>query len=178
MKEFELEPGEHVVLEARKHWFLFVIELLPYAILAIIPFALPKLLILVTPLAPYAALFQYQTPIMRALLGIWLLGTWTFAWSAFTQYFLNLWVLTNQRIVDIKQRGYFNREVSSLSLSRVQDVTTDVKGVLTSLLGIGSITVQSAGAVDEFHMYGIPRPEMMRDIILKYVSAGSNNSGV
>jgi hypothetical protein len=52
----------------------------------------------------------------------------------------------------------------------VQDVTTEVSGVLPSLLDIGDITVQSAGAVDEFHMQGIPHPERMRDVILRYVS--------
>ena len=178
MKEFELEPDEHIVRESRKHWFLFLGELLPYAILAVIPFALPNLLTLTPASAPYAALLDYHTPLARAALGVWLLITWTLAWSAFTKYFLNAWVLTNQRIVDIKQRGYFNREVSSLFLSRVQDVTTDVTGVLSSLLGIGNINVQSAGAVDEFVMRGIPRPEQMRDIILKYVSTKPAATGV
>ncbi|MHB8660389.1 MAG: PH domain-containing protein [Minisyncoccota bacterium] len=177
MKEFELEPGEHVVREARKHWLLFLTELLPYAILAVVPFALPKLLAL-APTVHAAASFDYQTPLARAALGVYLLVTWTLAWSAFTRYFLNLWVLTNQRIVDIKQHGYFNREVSSLFLSRVQDVTTDVTGVLPSLLDIGTINVQSAGTVDEFHMRGIPRPEQMRDIILKYVSTKPSNGGI
>ena len=178
MKEFELEPGEHVVREARKHWFLFLGELLPYAILAVIPFALPKLIALAPQLSSYSAFFNYQTPLARAVLGTWLLIAWTMAWSAFTRYFLNAWVLTNQRIVDIKQRSYFSREVSSLFLSRVQDVTTDVRGILPSLLGIGDITVQSAGAVDEFHMHGIPRPEQMRDIILRYVSEKPGTTGV
>lgn len=178
MKEFELEPGEHVVLEARKHWFIFFLQLLPYAILAVFPFALPKLLPFAPPLAPYAAMLDYHTPVMRVALGIWLLTAWTLAWSAFTRYFLNLWVLTNQRIVDIKQRGYFSRQVSSLFLNRVQDVTSDVQGILSSLLGIGKITVQSAGAVDEFHMYGIPRPEQMRDVILKYVSTEKDSPSV
>lgn len=170
MKEFELEPGEHVVQQARKHWFLFAVGLLPFAILFIIPFALPGLLRFAAPLAPYASLLDISNPLMRAALGVWLLMVWTGAWSAFTRYFLNVWVLTNQRIVDVKQCGYFNREVSSVLLNRVQDVTTDVEGVLPSLLGIGDINVQSAGAVDEFHMNGIPRPEQMRDLILKYVS--------
>lgn len=170
MKEFELEPGEHVVLKARKHWFLFLAELLPYAILLAFPFALPKILALVPALSNYTAQFSYETPLTRAMLGVWLLLVWTLAWSAFTRYYLNAWVLTNQRIVDIKQHGYFNREVSSLFLPRVQDVTTDVSGILPSLLGIGDIIVQSAGAVDEFRMRGIPRPEQMRDLILKYVS--------
>ena len=172
MKEFELEPGEHVVQELRKHWFLFVLELLPYAILAILPFALPKILLIAPPLAPYAPILNFHEPLMRTALGVWLLICWTAAWGAFTRYFLNAWILTNQRIVDIKQRGYFNREVSSLLLPRVQDVTTDVYGVLPSLLNIGTIKVQSAGAEVEFCMRGIPRPEQARDIILKYVAEG------
>src|SRR3989344_2427580 len=98
MKEFELEPGEHVVKELRKHWFLFLGELLPFAILIVLPFALPKLLMLATPFAGYAPYFDYQTPFMRAALGVWLLVCWTSAWGAFTRYFLNAWVLTNQRI--------------------------------------------------------------------------------
>lgn len=178
MKEFELEPGEHVVLEARKHWFLFLGELLPYAILAVIPFALPKLLVLAPPVAKYAAFFDYHSILMRAALGVWLLVVWTSAWGAFTQYFLNVWVLTNKRIVDIKQRGYFNREVSSLFLSRVQDVTTTVIGFTSSTLGIGDIKVQTAGEEEEFTMNGIPRPEQMRDIILRHASAEPKNTGV
>ncbi|MHB1769648.1 MAG: PH domain-containing protein [Minisyncoccota bacterium] len=178
MKEFELEPGEHVVKQVRKHWFLFLAELLPFALLAVIPFALPSFLRLAPPLAHDAALFTVQTPLMRAALGIWLLVSWTGAWSAFTRYFLNAWVLTNERIVDIKQRGYFSREVSSVLLNRVQDVTTDVRGVLPSLLNIGDINVQSAGAVDKFHMRGIPRPEQMRDLILKYVSTNPSSTGI
>ena len=173
MKEFELEPGEHVVKQVRKHWLLFLAELLPYAILAVIPFALPKFLVFAPPLAPYATWFDYHLStdaLTRALLGVWLLMTWTVAWGAFTRYFLNAWVLTNKRITTIKQRRFFVREVSSLLLPRIQDVTTNVTGVLSSLLGIGDIKVQSAGADVEFTMRGIPRPEQMRDIILKYVS--------
>lgn len=170
MKEFELEPGEQVVEEARKHWFLFLTELLPFAVLVIIPFAMPHLLVYAPPLAPYADRINYAEPVQRALLGVWLLICWTTAWGVFTRYYLNLWVLTNQRIVNIKQRGFFLREVSSLLLPRVQDVTTDVSGVLPSLLGIGDIKVQTAGEEVDFVMRGIPHPEQMRDIILKYVA--------
>ena len=178
MKEFELEPGEHVVLQVRKHWFLFLGELLPYAIIAVIPFVLPKILPLAPPLAPYANLFDYTTPLMHVALGVWLLVTWTGAWSTFTKYFLNAWILTSQRIVNIKQRRFFSREVSSLFLSRIQDVTTDVTGVIPSLLGIGDIKVQTAGEDVEFIMHGIPHPEEMRDLILKYVPEEPQTTGV
>ncbi len=170
MREFDLEPGEHVVKEARKHWFIFLMTLVPYAVLTVLPFALPNLLRLVGPLAPLAAYLTPKEPLVRVALSIWLLAVWTGAFSAVTRYYLNLWVLTDRRIVDIKQRSYFNREVSSLMLNRVQDVTSDVSGALASFLDIGEIRVQSAGAQDEFVMHGIPRPMQMRDIILKYVA--------
>lgn len=176
MKEFELEPDEHVVLQARKHWLLFVSELLPYAILAVLPFAIPHIIALAPPLAPYAPTIEHHSILGRSILGVYLLIIWTGAWNAFTRYFLNAWVLTNQRIVNIKQRGYFSREVSSLLLPRVQDVTTDVIGVLSSFFSIGDIKVQTAGEDIEFVMHGIPRPEQMRDLILKYVSLKPGNN--
>ncbi|MFZ2500468.1 MAG: PH domain-containing protein [Minisyncoccia bacterium] len=179
MKEFELEPGEHVVLEVRKHWLVFLSELLPFAIMALVPFAIPKFLILAPPLAKYASQFDTTTPLVRVILGVWMLVVWTVAWGTFTKYFLNAWILTNQRITTIKQRNFFFREVSSLLLPRVQDVTTNVSGILSSLLDIGNIKVQSAGSDVEFTMRGIPHPEQMRDIILKYVSTKTDeHSGV
>ncbi len=174
MKEFELEPGEHVVKETRKHWFLFLGELLPFAILVIIPFALPYVLAYAPPLAVYADRINYGEPIQRAILGVWLLISWTSAWGVFTRYFLNVWVLTNRRIVNIKQRSFWNREVSSLLLQRVQDVTTDVSGIIPSLFGFGDIKVQTASEEVDFVMHGIPRPEQMRDIILKYIAEGDS----
>jgi hypothetical protein len=170
--EFELEPGEHVVLALRKHWFIFVAELLPYAIMVVLPFALPRILEFSGIFASYANFFT--TPVGHAAIGIWLLVVWTGAWGAFTKYFLNAWILTNKRIVNIKQRRFFSREVSSLFLSRVQDVTTEVVGVISSLLGIGTIKVQTAAEDVEFIMRGIPRPEVMRDVILRYVTEGEN----
>ena len=177
-KEFELEPGEVILLEARKHWFIFTLELLPYAVLAVLPLALPTFLGLAPPLAPYASLIDYREPVMRAVYGIWLLVTWTGAWGTLTRYYLNVWIITNTRIVEITQHHYFDREVSSVLLNRVQDVTTEVAGVLPSLLHIGNISVQSAGAEDVFHMRGIGNPEVMRDLILKEAGESSKSAGI
>lgn len=178
MKEFDLEPGEFVVREARKHWLLFTIGLIPYALLALLPVVLRPLLSLSPQMAPYADSIDYAQPLVRAALGIWLLAVWTAAWSAFTRYFLNLWVLTNTRIVAITQHAFFHREVSSILLGRVQDVTSNVRGVLSSLIGIGSIKVQSAGAENDFLMPGISEPEEMRELILKHVPEEPQNTGI
>lgn len=178
MPEFELEPGEEVVREARKHWFIFLAELLPYAIMSILPLAATKILLIAPQLATYTSNITLTGPFGRTFYGIWLLVVWTGAWGTFTKYFLNAWVLTNRRIVDIKQRGFFNREVSSLFLNRVQDVTTDVVGLIPSVLSIGDIKVQTAGEDVDFVMHGIPRPEEMRDSILALVSPEKPAGGI
>ena len=181
-REFGLAPGETVLVEARKHWLLFALELLPFAVLALFPLALPALLTLVStvasPLAPYASLVSLGTSGGRIAYALWLLAVWTAAWGSFTRYYLNVWILTNLRIVEITQRHFFDRQVSSTLLNRVQDVTTEVEGILFSLLHIGNIHVQSAGTVDEFHMNGVAHPERLRDLILAKVAEGPKGTGV
>jgi hypothetical protein len=177
-REFDLESGEVVLAEARKHWFVFTLELLPFAILAVLPFAIPRILELAPPLEPYARYLSVGASSGRLALGIWLLAVWTAAWGCFTRYYLHVWIVTDLRIVEVTQHSFFNRAVSSMLLARVQDVTTEVSGVLASMLGIGNIHVQSAGAVDEFHMYGVGDPARLRDLMLAHVSRESKNGAV
>lgn len=170
MKEFELEPGEHIVQEVRKHWFLFLADLLPFAVIAILPLFIPIALRIAPPLQVFADSFNFSTPIARLTLAVWWLFVWSAAFNSFTRYFLNAWILTNQRVVEIKQHGFFDREVSSLFLNRIEDVTTDTTGLVNSILDIGDINVQTAGTVERFTMRGIPHPPLLRDIMLKYAS--------
>jgi hypothetical protein len=169
MNALELNQNEFIVLQARKHWFFFAASLLPYVFLAIIPFTISTILSILPQTAPYADNLSLGNPLMRLFTGMWLILTWTAAFNTYTRYFLSLWILTNERIVAVKQQRYFSREVSSVFLNRVQDVTSSVHGLIPSLLSYGTITVQSAGAHEEFHMPNIPKPDELRDLILKYV---------
>jgi hypothetical protein len=172
-REFELEPGEAVLKEVRKHWFLFVLGLLPYLVLAFVPFLIPPAIRLVPQLAALSHFSGWGTPLARLALGMWWLLLWSSAFSAFTQYFLNAWIITNQRIVEIEQQGFFDREVSSLLLNRIQDVTIDTRGLMHSLLDIGDINVQTAGTIDRFTMDNVPNPPALRDIILQHAALHS-----
>ena len=41
-----------------------------------------------------------------------------------------MWIITNDRILDIEQHGLFARTVSELRLHRVQDVTAEIKALI------------------------------------------------
>jgi hypothetical protein len=172
-REFELEPGEKVLKEVRMHWFFFLARLLPFCILAIAPFLLPPVIRALGPaFEPFSHFGGWGAPIVRVALGVWWLLLWSAAFNIYTRYFLNAWIITNQRIVEMEQQGFFNREVSSLLLGRVQDITIDTRGLMHSLLDIGDINVQTAGAIDRFTMGNVPHPARLRDLILACVPGG------
>jgi uncharacterized membrane protein YdbT with pleckstrin-like domain len=176
MEEFELEPGETITLSVRKHWIMLVGQILTYTVLAILPLFLPILISLLGQTNP-AISQNIQTNLaqagawLRLLLAFWWLFVWMAAFSAFTRYYLTMWIITTTRIVEIHQYGFFSRRVSSFLLNRVQDVTTSVDGIFATVFGYGRLDVETAGRDERFGMYGIQNPESIRDLIMREVAA-------
>ena len=175
MEEFELESGEVVVRSVRQHLFVLALQFLPLVVLFFLPALASSFLSLFSSMNPAtgAAIANINLPpnVVNFFTGLFYLGLVTAAFSLFTRYYLTVWVITNLRIVDIKQKGFFNRHVSSFLLIRVQDLTTEVSGLLGTLIGFGKLSVQTAGQDDDFSMDGIAHPAYVRDVIMSQVSA-------
>lgn len=176
MLEFKMHPGEHVILSLRKHPLILVGKLIPFIILDYLPYLLPKLggyldAIGGNPAFSYVSLFSFGSPWFDFAVGVYWLFVWMGAFSVFTNHFLDQWVVTNERIIDIDQKDFWSREVSSLFLERVQNVETDVQGFFHTLFGFGTLTVESAGAeIGKVRMRGLPSPGHVRDVILQEVA--------
>ena len=175
MAEFKLHHGERVTRAVRKHWFVLILEVLPFALMALVPLLIPGIIEFVgrgesVALDGLLSYLTLENGWVRLFVGLWWLTLWIAAFNSFTSYYLNEWIITTSRIVEVTQHGFFNREVSSTLLNRVQDVTTEVDGLFATLLGYGTLTVQSAGANDYFHMHGIPHPQELRDIVMKEIA--------
>ncbi|KND51736.1 MAG: hypothetical protein ABA06_00550 [Parcubacteria bacterium C7867-001] len=170
--EFELEPGEKVILVVRKHWLILIGYAIAYAFIAWLPILLLDYIAGGTFGATYdfTKYLALDNKWVRFILGTWWLFTWFKFFSAFTRFFLNQWVITSTRIVDIEQTGYFRREVSSVPLARVQDVTTNITGFFHTIFGFGTVEVQSAGAEEKFVMTGLERPTHIRDTIMREIA--------
>ena len=164
-REFKLEPGERIIAQVGEHIFALLLKLLPFALLAIAPFIIAPFFAASSPAGSEAG-FSVSS---RFLIGIWLLFLWMAVFHIVTKYFLTVWVVTTNRIVDIEQHGFFRREVASFL--RVQDVTTNVHGIFQTLIGYGDIDGETAGRSEKFSMPNIPRPAHMRDLIMSEVAA-------
>ena len=171
--EFELEPGEEIIHTARTHWLVLVGYAIPYIILAYLPTLFPQFSIWLAHLNPSAKMVDLSTnnPYIRLGLGLWWLVLWIGAFNTFTRYYLNMWVITNQRIVEIKQFGFFDRQVSSFLLARVQDITTTVDGFFADVFGFGTVRIETAGDESQhFAMGGLRDPQGMRDLIMREIA--------
>lgn len=168
MEEFELEPGEHIIMQVRQHFFVLFLKLLPLLLLAIAPFIVAPLFTLFDGVREVTGDLSVS---FRFFVGVWWLFIWMAIFQIITKYFLTSWVITSHRIVDIYQKAFFRRKVSSFLLVRVQDVTTNVHGILATLIGFGNINVETAGSVEKFEMRGVRSPEYLRDLIMGEVAA-------
>lgn len=84
----------------------------------------------------------------------------------FIDYYYDLLVVTDKRLLDVDQNSLFSRNISELALEQVEDVSANNSGVLRTLFDFGDITVQSAGAKEQFVFKGILHPREITEIIL------------
>jgi len=81
-------------------------------------------------------------------------------------YYLDVWIVTDRRIVNIEQRRLFNRQVSEQRIFRVQDVTSESVGLIPTIFKFGNVYVQTAGARERFMFKQVPQPEKVKQIII------------
>ncbi|HEC32874.1 MAG TPA: hypothetical protein ENI63_01280 [Candidatus Kaiserbacteria bacterium] len=162
---FHLQEGERIDVKARKHWFLLFSNSFGIFVIYLIPFIGWGFL----KNQSGVPLFNADASLLFFLSSIWTLLIWAKLFGIWTNYYLDIWIVTNNRIVNIEQRGLFDREVSTLRIERIQDVTLEINGIIATVLDFGDVNVQTAGESEEFIMKGIANPERVKSKILKYI---------
>ena len=97
---------------------------------------------------------------------IFLTVVWNIGFIMWTDYYLDIWILTDKRLVDVEQKRLFSREISSLRLDRIQDMKLEISGFIDTFLRIGSVHVQTAGSEKEFVIKNAKNPERVKELIL------------
>jgi len=158
-------PGKHndeqIVLFLRRHWFILFVHLVS-VFMAVLG------LVLIYIFLNLSTENLAQSEYFNLLLLGESFGT-IFIWNLFfilwLDYYLDTWIVTNERIININQKGFFCRNISELKLTKIQDVTSEIAGVIPTLLDYGNIHVQTAGEKERFVFYQIPNPNKVKNVI-------------
>ena len=89
------------------------------------------------------------------------------AFLAWYRYRHDIWVITNQRIVDSFKRHPFSLRIATSDLVNIQDMSVERNGVLATLLNFGDIVCQTAAEQQDFRLVGIPEPREVQALVDK-----------
>jgi Bacterial PH domain len=159
-----LDPNEHVVLEVRKHWIVFFAQGFFLIVSAFLPLVGYEFLVHLVPLQlPTGVNISGIFPLLYIL---WILTLWIVFFVQWTSYYLDVWYITEKRIIDVEQKGFFDREVSSIRFDKVQDVSVEVRGIIATFLNFGNVEVQTASETGgSFSMRSAANPELIRKTV-------------
>ncbi len=158
-----LLENEKIILVVRRHWFVILAEAVILSMLVIAPFVLLFTSLVIFPasadfLANYLSLIIFY-------IAFWMQLLWMIFFVSWTNYYLDVLLITNKRIIDIEQLSLFSRDVAELRLESIQDVKVEVVGIIQSLLKMGNIHIQTAGYSKEVLLQNMPEPYKVKDII-------------
>ena len=157
---FPLQGGERVLMKCRRHWMFLWPRVALLALVAIVPPLVAGWL-----LSAADAYGGVVAQIFWIAAAIWIVywGVRTF----FTWYRYNndLWVITNQRIIDSAKPHPFSLKLATADLVNLQDMTVERSGILPTLFDFGDVVCVTASGSADFRIPGIPDPRSVQALV-------------
>ena len=162
-EEDMLEPGENVLTVVRRS-AIGLLGIYSVAVLAVA--AIVALVVTLSPDTFDTSSATISGPmsaiiVLSAILLVAILFTATFI------YRQSRLLVTDRSLVQIMQKTLFIRKVSRLSMSNVEDVNEEQRGLLATIFNYGTLTVQTAGTEDNFIFTLCPNPTKLADRIIE-----------
>lgn len=151
---------EEILLFLRKHFVTNVPWMIKSLILAFIPF-----LAYLLSLSGFFSLgfLPIEYKILITLAYYFLIAQYIF--TSYLTWFYNISLVTTERILDLDFSSIVFENVAATKLTLVEDVSYDRVGVIRSFFDYGDVSVQTAGAQNEFDFLAVPHPERVIKII-------------
>ena len=161
IKQKSYEKIEYVL---RRHPLTFVPIFVLFFVLMLVPvlvyFLIDNL---------YPNLFLLDTAFAIAILlgSVYYLSIYLFFYAQFIDYYLDIWVVTNDRIVDTEQKGLFSRSTTELDLFRIQDVTATTEGMFKTIFHYGDVSISTASNNSHIIFRDVLNPNEIREELIR-----------
>ncbi len=157
-----LQEGEQVLAVYRRHWLVFFFSIFQVGIGMAVTIGIPVALGTIFPqfFGAYGTLILVGDTILLETL-------WMVLFLIVADYYLDAWLVTNERLIFIELHGIFSRTVASVNLRNIQDISTEVSGILPTIFKYGNVRIQSAGTQGSFVFKQVPHPYEIKDLVIK-----------
>lgn len=153
---FSSQHGEEeIILVLRKHPFTQLKWIVTAIFLALVPFLFNTISLLgFLPL-------NYQF----AGLVLWYLLLTGFIFESFLTWFFNVYIITDERIIDVDFLSLIYRNISTAKIDNIEDVTATTGGAIRAMFDFGSVQIQTAAEKREFEFEDVPHPNRVTKLI-------------
>lgn len=148
------EEKEEIILLLRRH----VITNLLWIMIAVVLFFLPLLF------SPFFYLFiPIKIPLNYQIISliVWYSMIASSVMINFFVWYYNVYIITDQRIIDVDFYSLTYKKISSATLDNVQDITIRAGGILRVIFDFADIDIQTAGTVPNFTFEAVPHPDVI-----------------
>lgn len=162
------EAEEEVKLFLRQHVITLVSPTLLVITLALAPMVLVPLFGRFLPL-PFAL------PAGYVIVGtaFWYVVTFGIALMSFLRWFFNIYIVTDQRVVDIDFIHLLYKEFSEARIDRIQDIGFRSGGIFAAFFDYGDVTIETAGEVPNLEFASVPKPGKVVETISQLIEQRS-----
>lgn len=168
----DMGESEEIVMVLHRNWFYllqqyFLILLVSgifYGSILVVPEYFPDFL------------RGLDKPVSLFAQNFFMLSIWIYGFLIWVDYYFDIWIVTNQRIINIEQKGMFTRKVSEMTYAKMQDISTEVIGFIPTMLNYGDVRVQTAGENENFIFRTISDPYHVKTVIAQMQNKSKNDS--
>lgn len=157
---FELQVNEHVLLHCRRHWVFLTIGMVKVALVGLLPIVALLLLASFT-----FGLDGRGGQVVGLICLVWFVFWAIKGYFALYRYNNDIWIVTDQRVIDSTKTNWFNHRMASADLEDVQDISTNRSGLFGTAFDYGNLLLQTAGERENFILSGIPKPAEVLTLI-------------
>lgn len=181
-EQLKLEEGESVISAVRKHWFILLSKTFGICVTGVVPLFITVFLLSNTHTIGFVSEPALLYKPAAFFCVVWILFMWMMFFGVWTNYYLDMWIITNRRVIAIDQKGFFRRSVASFRFERLQDITVEIDGFIPTLLDFGTVRAETAGHSESFIVDDIPHPRDIKALIQEHadqvisVTINPNNS--
>ena len=161
------EASEDVILFLRQH------------IIVNVPWIIVTLILISAPTIIFPILFQlvhlpFAIPAGYLIVGVlfWYVATFGYALANFIAWFFNIYIVTNERVVDINFIYLLYKQFSQAELSKIQDISYATGGIFATVFDYGNVTIETAGEVPNLTFEKVPHPEKVVETIRSLTEKG------
>jgi len=145
----EREEDEEIYLTIRSHWLINLKWVSIASLMVITP-------IFFSFLDFFSSMpFKYQA----VSFIFWYILTFIYSFQHFLSWYFDVFIITDRRLVDIKFNNLLNKHFAEVDFSRIQDVSSSIKGILGTFFNFGNILVQTASEINQMTLRNVPKPE-------------------